>query len=67
MSKVKIGGRMVEQATTSKWYKCDHCEHLHVMFCNELGDVYAVAVIDQEMVDDTVKVISGPPTFTEVH
>jgi hypothetical protein len=31
-------------------YKCDHCDNVHIVLCDEAGNVFAAAVLSDEMV-----------------
>jgi len=49
------------------WFKCDHCEHLHVILRDEAGEPIATAVVDREMLLDMLKTIDGLPTMEVSH
>lgn len=49
------------KAHTTQSYKCNRCEHLHVMLMDEQGKYIATAVISRAMLVNMLKVIDDDP------
>lgn len=51
------------QADSTRFYKCDACEHLHVMLMDEEDHCHATAVISREMLLGMLAAVDGllPP------
>lgn len=50
------------KADSTRWYKCDACEHLHVLLQDEQDRTIASAVIDEGMLKRMLETVQGPPT-----
>jgi hypothetical protein len=52
-------------APKSNWmhyYKCDACEHLHVLLMSDDNEPIATTVMSREMLMNMLNVIDGEPT-----
>jgi hypothetical protein len=49
------------KADATRYYKCDGCEHLHVMLVDADDKTYATAVVHREMLLHMLSVIDGEP------
>lgn len=49
------------QADSTRFYKCEACEHLHVMLMSEEDRCYATAVISREMLLGMLAAVDGEP------
>ena len=49
----------VEDADHCRWYKCDHCEHLHVVLLDVDNEPIATAVFSQMMLTHMLAVLTG--------
>jgi len=50
------------KADSTHYYKCDACEHLHVMLIDEDGDCIATAVMSRDMLINMLSTIDDEPT-----
>jgi hypothetical protein len=55
------------QADSTRFYKCDGCQHLHVMLMNEDDLCYATAVISREMLLGMLACVDGEPPPEHQH
>jgi membrane-bound inhibitor of C-type lysozyme len=55
------------KADSTRYYKCDACEHLHVMLVDEDDCTFATAVIDRKMLLSMLDVIDGAESPNWVH
>lgn len=51
------------KADTTSYYKCAHCEHLHVMLKDEDDNTLATAVMSYDMLRHMIEVVNGEPTM----
>lgn len=49
------------KADSTRWYKCDACEHLHVILLGEADEPLATAVVSREMLVNMLKTIDDDP------
>lgn len=49
------------RADTVHWYKCDGCENLHVVLCDEENKVIATMVLSEQMLVRMMEVIHEVP------
>lgn len=47
------------KADSTHYYKCDHCEHLHMILVDEIGRTYVTAIISRDMLIHMLEVIDG--------
>lgn len=52
----------VPGAHRTYWFKCEHCDNLHVVLEDEEGVKIASMILDVDMLGDMTDVIHGPPT-----
>jgi hypothetical protein len=50
------------KADSTHYYKCDACEHLHVLLMSEGNEPIATAVVSREMLIHMLNVIDDEPT-----
>jgi membrane-bound inhibitor of C-type lysozyme len=55
------------KADSTRYYKCDGCQHLHVMLMSEEDNVLATAVMSREMLLEMLEVVDGPPLGAGPH
>ena len=46
-------------ADSTRYYKCDGCQHLHVMLVDAEDNVLATAVMSREMLLEMLEVVDG--------
>jgi hypothetical protein len=52
-------GPPVEDADHCTWYKCEHCEHLHVVLLDVDNEPIATTVFSQIMLTHMLAVVNG--------
>jgi hypothetical protein len=55
----------MKPATRTKptyWYKCDHCDSLHLVLEDEDGEPFGSAVLSEEQLVDMLATIRGSAT-----
>ena len=50
-----------EIADSVRGYKCDRCEHLHLILLDVDDQPIATALLTQEMLENMLRMIQGPP------
>jgi hypothetical protein len=53
----------VPAAESTQWYKCSHCDNLHVILLDMAGVPIATMTCDLRMLAQMIKVAEGPPTY----
>jgi len=48
------------KAYTTRWYKCDACENLHVLLLDEDDEPISTAVISREMILNMLDELNNP-------
>jgi hypothetical protein len=48
----------VEDADHCRWYKCEHCDHLHVVLLDIDNDPIATAVLSEDMLKHMLAVVN---------
>jgi hypothetical protein len=51
----------VEIADSVRGYKCDHCEHLHLVLLDLDDEPIATAVLTIEMLQNMLRIVQGAP------
>jgi membrane-bound inhibitor of C-type lysozyme len=55
------------KADSTRHYKCDACQHLHMLLMDEDDKTIATAVIDRQTLVHMLSVIDGEPTHSVDH
>lgn len=55
------------KAENCRWYKCEHCEHLHVILIDEDDRPIATSVLSREMLEHMLQAIDEPLTYHHGH
>jgi hypothetical protein len=50
------------RSDSCQWYKCEACEHLHLVLLGEDDEVIAEAILSLDMLNSMLEVINGAPT-----
>lgn len=45
------------QSDSMHWFKCDHCEHLHLILFDEDNHPFATAVISEEQLQNMLETV----------
>lgn len=54
------------QADSTHFYKCDSCEHLHVMLVDKRGKFIARCIISREIAENMLSCLNDEPPPEEI-
>ena len=55
----------IPAADSTQWYKCSHCDNLHVVLLDKAGVPIATMTCDLSTLARMTQVAEGPPTDTD--